>query len=216
MSSERSGWRWFSVVLMLAASAPAGSALAEWKPRPRRVDSAEPVVAWVLGARVGAGFSFGGDELRVVEGLRAGAGGTATIGASLTPLWWAGHGLGVAVDIGVKYEAGQTLAGGISLRRFPIVTSLHALLNVHEHWFVTLAAGPFLEHAIEWSQGQDRNQVTGHLDDEWGFLAEAGMLYVDGRIGIGGSLRYSTISYHEPARVTADHAGMFFALHYFF
>lgn len=110
-----------------------------WYSRP-----SEPEVELADGRRPGSGISlfagvgFGGDDyVKVSDGqgnertLNSGDGELFGLGGMVTPLWTKdGFGVGLGVDVGVKYGSMDATNGSASITRFPVTLTGHMLANI--------------------------------------------------------------------------------------
>jgi hypothetical protein len=139
------------------------------------------------------------------------------LGVSTTPLWVANQrlGLGLDLDAGYKYASAINELGGVTMRRFPLVLSAHALLQLSEHFYLPLAAGPHVELGVRWWGGRGASRKDIAFSDALGFMAESGILYADLPITVGMTLRYTGLTYSTPIREGASNLGIVITFGYY-
>lgn len=179
-----------------------------------------------LGLHIGAGFSFGGDELATVT---YSDGSTSTLyagqaiyvggGITWTPLWPTDRiGLGLGYDVG--YKLGTTFSnsdGTIEMERIPMVLSIRSLFAIAGNYHFLLAAGGVAEFGPHVYGTGVANVQDVHFSDAFGGMVEAGILF-GAPLAVGAEItgRFTGIEYSSPG-ITASgiSGGVNFALHFF-
>ena len=150
-------------IALLVAGSPT-SAVAEPDADAERADT------YLLGVRLDLGMAFGGDDLHAgTLTIGASSGFSAGLGVTVMPLWFDGHGLGINLEAGYKYDGGVNQDGGTSIGRFPLLATIGALLHIVDKVFIRLASGaewhtehPDVGHRNEGRHG-DRSAGRGGL-----------------------------------------------------
>jgi hypothetical protein len=184
----------------------------------------EPQTHPLFGINAAVGAVFGGDNLMsatFTDGstadLRAGRGAILSIGAMATPLWAGPVGLGLGADIGIKYTSITASNGTVSLTRFPLVLSAHALFDVSHHWFVLAAGGLHHELGVNLSGDGLASGLSVDFDSSWGGMGEVGAYYARRHLGGSGTIRYTSVHYSIGGQTfDASNVGIFGAIHYNF
>lgn len=179
-----------------------------------------------FGLHIGAGFSFGGDELATVT---YSDGSTSTLyagqaiyvggGITWTPLWPTDRiGLGLGYDVG--YKLGTTFSnsdGTIEMERIPMVLSLRGLVAIGGNYHFLLAAGGVAEFGPHMYGTGVANVPDTRFSDAFGGMVEAGILF-GAPLAVGGEItgRFTGIEYSSPGYTASGvSGGVNFALHFF-
>jgi hypothetical protein len=184
-------------------------------------DGESPVrgpIAPIMGARLGFGFGFGGDDLIKAtytngdtQSLSAGSGVVFSLGAVATPLWVGdAAGFGVGGSIGVKYDSMSASNGNISFVRVPADLWLQTLLRVSPHWFFTVAGGMHKDLDATLSGSGLAADINYSFDRPWGWMAELGFLNMTSRnLGYTFAFRFTNAKYlYESAPINAQSFGL--------
>jgi hypothetical protein len=189
----------------VASASRVGQAGPSSLPLPQRAQLRDPKLPG-SGLTAGVGFFGGGDSLYRVKldtgqdrVLNAGRGVLVTVGALWTPLWaplWEEDqlGLGLGASVGWKYDAISASNGEVSLTRFPLTATAHALIRLNKKWFTLVSGGLTKELGGKLSgsgfAAKDSASFTGTL----GPLCEGGLYFTIGPVTLGAAVRYSSSS----------------------
>lgn len=210
----------------MCAFAPAANA--EEKPPTAFAPAAQQGdILSTFGLHIGAGFSFGGDELATVEysdgsssTLYAGQAIYVGGGITWTPLWLNDRiGLGLGYDVG--YKLGTTFSnsdGTFEMERIPMVLSARGLVAIAANYHFLLAAGPVLELGPKvYGTGVASGYGEVRFSDAVGGMVEAGILF-GAPLAVGGEItgRFTGIEYSAAGgSASGISGGVNFALHFF-
>jgi hypothetical protein len=178
----------------------------------------------LFGLNGALGLAFGGDNLITAtfadgstRDLPAGRGVILSVGAMATPLWAGPVGLGLGVDIGVKYTSISASNGTASFTRFPLVLSAHALFDVTHHWYILAAGGLHHELGVSLTGDGLFSGLSADFDSNWGGMAELGAFYAKKHLGASGTIRYTSARYFIAGQTfDASNVGVFGVIHYNF
>jgi hypothetical protein len=177
----------------------------------------------ILGLNLALGVALGGDELGRAEyddgtqgSLGAGNGVVLSMGVMVTPLWFGSRvGLGLGGDLSWKYTSLSGRNGVLSLNRFPLVASLHVLVEVAPRWYVMASGGVQHEAGIELDGRGVFGGIHRRPDGQLGAMAELGAFYARREIGAEVTLRYTATSFEIAGdTIDASSVGLFGAVHY--
>jgi len=215
------------LVLGVGALLAAEEARAEGKPPTLFAPAAqEGDILSTFGLHIGAGFSFGGDELATAT---YSDGSTSTLyagqaiyiggGVTWTPLWLTDRiGLGLGYDVG--YRIGTTFSnanGTIEMERVPMVLSLRSLFAIAGNYHFLFAAGGVAEFGPHIYGTGVANIPDTQFSDAFGGMVEAGILF-GAPLALGAEItgRFTGIEYSAMGQsVSGISGGVNFALHFF-
>jgi len=179
-----------------------------------------------FGLHIGAGFTFGGDEIITLiysdgstSTLYAGQGLSIGGGVTWTPLWLNDRvGLGLGYDVGYKLGTTSSNADGtIEMERVPMVLSVRGLVALAANYHFLLAAGGVAEFG---PHVYGTGVATGsdlRFSDAFGGMIEAGILF-GAPLSLGAEItgRFTAIEYEAMGeKLSGLSGGMNFALHFF-
>lgn len=170
----------------------------------------------LLSAKLDLGVAFGGDEIpnRFVH---AGEGVALGLGVASAPFWLSWLGFGGGVDFAFKYAATQTLTGGYSLSRWPLMLHVDVLARASPVTLIRIAGGPYLELGVEIARTGRDAHLDRKLPNAFGYLLEAGIRQrISRAFAFDASVRWTSLRYENSARSDAGGLGGAFAIHYVF
>jgi hypothetical protein len=159
------------------------------------------ISGYALGVRFG--FAAGGETLARAQGggsdltLTAGGGATFAADLRLTPLWLGdAFGFGAGAEIGWKGQNVSASNGSISLNRYPLIVTAHAIARVGSYSYFLLAGGIEKDLAIDLS-GSGAGAVDGvHVDSSVGGVGSLAFVYaLTPHLAFDGTVRFAVLHY---------------------
>jgi hypothetical protein len=163
-----------------------------------------PEVAGVLRL----GYGAGGGSLSVplngggVESVSGGGGAALSVGGVVTPFWpRPAVGLGAGAELGWKHDATGLSNPDLTLDRFPLVVSAHALVRMSPRAFLLAGGGIEKDFHVEFEAhggpGGDRSMpLTSGLG---AMVQVGGVLALSNGLACDLLLRYTRMSYEDGA-----------------
>ena len=159
------------------------------------------------GLNLELGLAFGGDDMVTAlytngdrSTLTAGGGVLLSIGGEWTPFWrHRSIGFGLGVNIGFKYNSVGASNGTVSLRRFPLVSVVHALFLVKKRFFLIAKAGAVKDLGLDLSGDGLAAGLHATMTSSLGILGGLGLCWqLDRDTGVELAFRYTVIQYTLP------------------
>jgi hypothetical protein len=188
-----------------ALDPPVGLVQVGWPPGEAGVISAGEGRRTRGSIRVEGGGAFGGDTLASAQfdngetrTLSAGGGAFLAVGGSITPVWLSNTvGIGLDLDLGVKYQSIGGSNGSIAFVRFPGIASGHVLVAFGDRWALLLRGGAELDlDPTITSDGVAAGLGSFSLSSHLGGMFEAGAYSSSaGGVGWSATVRLTAIDY---------------------
>jgi hypothetical protein len=165
-----------------ADGSPEAAVMKLWAGDAMQPPSPRPFVELTLGTAA----SFGGDNILTAtlstgeqRTLSAGQGVSGSLGAMVTPMWFADDrfGLGVGGEIGIKYAAVSASNGNVSFKRYPAIATVNAFARTGERWFLLASGGVEKDLGVNLSGDGVASNVQADLTSRAGWLGRLGAYY---------------------------------------